>query len=805
MQDFEKLASFYLGRDYELSSGQLGQQSLLYDAKDLTTHAVIIGMTGSGKTGLGVSLIEEAAIDQIPVIAIDPKGDLGNLMLSFPDLSAADFEPWVDAQQAATQGRTAADFARAQSELWRKGLAQWGQDGERIRRMRQNAAFNIFPPGSTAGTPVSVLSSFAAPPATIIADTEAMAEKVQSAATSILTLLGMDADPLTSREHILIANILDHSWRAGQDLDLASLIAAIQNPPVKKIGVMDLDAIYPGKDRFALAMRLNNVLASPGFAAWLEGVPLDGQGLFYTADGRPRVSIMSIAHLNDAERMFFVTMLLAEIISWMRAQPGTSSLRAVLYMDELFGYMPPTANPPSKALFLTLLKQARAFGLGLVLSTQNPVDLDYKGLSNTGTWFIGRLQTERDKMRVLDGLEGAATRGEFDKAAMEQTLAGLGKRVFLLHNVHESRPAIFHTRWALSYLPGPLTRDQIRLLSADQPALPDAAPRRTQPAGPAAESVDQASPRPTLPPGIDEYFLPAKAGPDVAITYFPRVMAIARVAYESKTHAVSERCEQFWTVEATDGAVALDWRHAERLSYPAEQLARRPVAQAAFASGAACTREPGRYADWSKQFQKWLRTEQPLTLWRHRPTKLTSAANEDQGAFLVRARQAAREARDLEIGKLRAAYEKKTEQLQSRISKAESALDRETAQARQKKLDTAISFGSALLGSFLGRKRISRTTVNRLGTAARRAGVARKEAADVDRVEAELNELEASLAALGPAFEADVAALPAIALEPGDLETVEVRARSSDISLMLTGLLWLPCYRDAAGYWVSAA
>ncbi len=240
----------------------------------------------------------------------------------------------------------------------------------------------------------------------------------------------------------------------------------MQSPPFERVGVLDLESFYPAKDRQALAMTLNNLLASPGFAAWTEGEPLDVARLFHTAEGKPRLSILSIAHLDDRERMFFVTLLLGELVAWMRAQPGTQSLRALLYMDEVMGFLPPSAAPPSKAPMLTLLKQARAFGLGVVLATQNPVDLDYKALGNAGTWFLGRLQTERDQARVLDGLEGsdAARGGGFDRAEMGRLLAGLGKRVFLLHSVHEEKPILFGTRWALSYLRGPLTREEIARL-----------------------------------------------------------------------------------------------------------------------------------------------------------------------------------------------------------------------------------------------------------------------------------------------------------------------------------------------------
>lgn len=416
MQDFEKLGVFYLGKEYDLEEKRLKDELILYKSKDLTTHAVIIGMTGSGKTGLGIGIIEEAAIDNIPVIAIDPKGDLGNLALTFPQLRGEDFLPWVNVHEAANKGLSAEEYANNQAELWRKGLSEWGQDEKRIERLRNAADVRIYTPGGSAGLGVSLLRSFNAPSREIINDKDAYRDRVDITTNSLLSLLGFNADPFTSREYILISNIFEHTWSKGQNLDLPELISAIQKPPMDKIGVMDVDSFYPSKDRFSLAMMLNSLLASPGFKAWLEGDPMDINRFMYDKDGRPTVSIFSITHLSDSERMFFVTMLLNEVLSWVRSQPGTGSLRAILYMDELFGYLPPIANPPSKAPLLTLLKQARAYGLGLVLSTQNPGDLDYKALSNAGTWFIGRLQTERDKERVLAGLEGAAAAGKFDRA-----------------------------------------------------------------------------------------------------------------------------------------------------------------------------------------------------------------------------------------------------------------------------------------------------------------------------------------------------------------------------------------------------
>ena len=385
MQDFEKLGVFYLGKLYDLNTKTPKDELLLYDSKDLVTHAVCVGMTGSGKTGLCISLIEEAAIDGVPSILIDPKGDLCNLLLSFPGLTGEEFLPWINQEDAAKKGLSAQEYANQQAELWQKGLANWGQDSSRIQKLRSLVDMKIYTPGSSAGLQVSILKSFAAPEASLLEDSELIQERISTTVTSLLSLVGIEADPIQSREHILLSTIIDSMWRKGQDLDLAMLIQQVQTPPVSKIGVLDLESFYPTKDRFGLVMALNNLFASPGFNAWLEGEPLEIKQLLYTPEGKPRVAIFSIAHLGDAERMFFVALLMNQILGWMRTQPGTTSLRAIVYMDEIFGFLPPVGNPPSKLPMLTLLKQARAFGVGLVLATQNPVDLDYKALSNAGT------------------------------------------------------------------------------------------------------------------------------------------------------------------------------------------------------------------------------------------------------------------------------------------------------------------------------------------------------------------------------------------------------------------------------------
>ncbi len=528
LPSYERLGVFYLGREFDPKAQQLGSE-ILYDSRDLTTHAVCIGMTGSGKTGLCVSLLEEAALDGIPAIAIDPKGDIGNLVLTFPALRPEDFKPWVDAGEASRKGQSVDEFAAATSESWKKGLAEWNEDGERIQRLRDAAEVTIYTPGSDAGRPLSILRSFAAPDPAVASDATALKERIGSAVAGLLGLLGIDADPIKSREHILLSAILDATWRKGQSADLAALIQAVQKPPFDKIGVIDLESFYPAKDRMGLALQINGLLASPGFAAWLEGDALDIQKLLYTDAGKPRIAIISIAHLNDAERMFVVTLIANELVAWMRRQSGTTSLRALFYMDEVFGYFPPTAMPPSKTPLLTLMKQARAFGLGVVLATQNPVDLDYKGLGNAGTWFIGRLQTERDKARVIEGLLGTEAAGGLDRAAFEAMMSSLAQRTFLMRNVHDDAPVLMRTRWALSYLRGPLTLNEIKQVTPARAASAAAASTGAPAAAARAPSVAAAPQRPVLQAGVTEKFVAAKGGQ--VTRYAPRIGAKVRAHF----------------------------------------------------------------------------------------------------------------------------------------------------------------------------------------------------------------------------------------------------------------------------------
>jgi DNA helicase HerA-like ATPase len=822
---YEKLGAFYLGRRYDPEAG-VTAEPYLYDSKDLTTHAVCVGMTGSGKTGLCVSLLEEAALDGVPALILDPKGDLGNLLLTFPDLAPADFRPWVDEGEARRRGVDVATFARQTSGLWRKGLGDWGQDGDRIRRLRASADFSIYTPGSTAGMPLTALRSFSAPGAAVVADAEALSDRVEASASGLLALLGLDADPITSPEHILIANILERSWREGRGLDLAGLIRAVQSPPFDKLGVLDLESFLPSDRRFQLAMRINNVLASPSFATWLEGDPLDIGRLLFTESGKPRVSVLSIAHLSESERMFFVTLLLNELLAWVRTQPGTSSLRALLYMDEIFGFFPPTAAPPSKKPMLTLLKQARAYGLGVVLATQNPVDLDYKGLANTGTWFIGRLQTERDKMRVLEGLEGAsaASGADFEASRMEQTLAGLGSRVFLAHNVHEDAPLLFHTRWAMSYLRGPLTRSQIETLMADKKALrqeadadhagvPAAAPQA--PASPTAGAAPGAAKgaaeaatetrvaeRPVLPPGVEELFLPlvSARGDRHRLLWRPALLARSRLHFVRASAKADEWQERLLIGSLPDGGAEPTWDLLSRGEGTPEPTSGPTVDGGDFAPLPAAAQRAGSYKTWRRELVDHLYRGERLVLFKCAALKAVSRAGESEGEFRGRLALAARERRDLEVEKVRKRFSLRLATLADRVRRAEEKVHKEQGDVGRQKIDTVLSIGATLAGALFGRKLASVGNVTRTRSAIRGFGQAAKEKEQVGRAERELEAQRDKLEDMEALVQDQVAGIES-SFDPEalDLESIEVPPRKSDIDVADFALVWTPWRVDAAG------
>jgi len=657
MRDFEKLGAFYLGKMFDMNTGTLRDDLLLYDSQDLTTHAVCIGMTGSGK------------------------------------------------------------------------------------------------------------------------------------------------NPLSSREHILLSNVFDHAWRSGKSLDMAALIREIQSPPFDKIGVMDLESIFPAKERFSFAMQLNNLLGSPGFAAWMEGEPLDIQRLMYTKEGKPRMSIISIAHLSDTERMFFVTTLLNEVVGWMRSQTGTSSLRALLYMDEVFGYFPPTANPPSKRPMLTLMKQARAFGLGVVLAMQNPVDLDYKGLSNAGTWFLGRLQTERDKARVLEGLEGASAQAgsTFNRAQMEATLAGLGSRVFLMNNVHDDAPVVFQTRWALSYLRGPLSRGQIESLMAEKKQA------RLETGIAASQSVTTAETprqRPSVPPGINEVFVAPRRQPSGTerLIYRPAVMGLARVHF-SKSSADVDVWETVALMSLVGDDVPDDiWAVADPIKYDDLDFDTEPDAAASFGELPSAWSRPKQYTAWKTALKNHLYRNHSLTFYECEILKLKSQAGESEGEFRIRLKQAASEQRDLEIQKLRRKYAPKLKSLEERIRKAEQQVEVQKSQVTQQAWSTAVSIGSGVLGALFGRKLTSATNVGRAATSMRSASKIARERGDVGRAEDTVESLQEQLVALEEEFTRESEQLrERFTDEALELKEVPIAPRKSDLTVDRVALVWTPWILDAVG------
>ncbi len=807
MEDYEKLGTFYLGKVYDQEAKKLKDDLLLYDSKDLVTHAVCVGMTGSGKTGLCISLIEEAAIDGVPSILIDPKGDLANLLLTFPNLSGQDFLPWINLDDAEQKGMTAVDYANKQAETWKNGLASWGEDGTRIQRLRDAVDILIYTPGSNAGFPVSILKSFAVPPTAILQDEDLFRERIGTTVTSLLGLIGIQADPVQSREHILLATIFESSWRQGQDLDLAGIIQQVQKPPISKIGVLDLESFYSSKDRFSLVIALNNLLASPGFNAWLQGTPMDIDQILFTPQGKPRIAIFSISHLSDPERMFFVSLLMNQILGWMRGQSGTTSLRAIVYMDEIFGFLPPIANPPSKLPMLTLLKQARAFGVGMLLATQNPVDLDYKALGNAGTWFIGRLQTERDKGRLLDGLDSvAASSGvQFNRSQIESILSSLGSRVFLMNNTHEDAPEIFQSRWALSYLRGPLTRDQIKTLMDPIKAVTPSAPSVTTSPGPVpvAQAPIVAAPvqNTSLPPEIPSFYIPVRGNPSTGnkLLYLPRILGAAKINYSDSKAKVEFSESRVFITPATDDAIPVLWENADEIDIPATDLEKSPQMNAIFGELASSAAQTKNYALWTRDFTNWIYGSSKLELFQSPSLKENSMPGEGEREFRVRLQQTAREQRDLMIDQLRKKYAPRMAMLQERLRRSQQAVDKQAEQAKQAKFQTAISFGSTLLSAFTGRK-VSSSTISRASSAMRGVSRSIDESKDVARAGDTVASIQKQISDLQNEFDIETANLET-RIDPSTepLVTLSIKPNKSNILVQLVSLVWLPHWQDSQG------
>lgn len=813
-----KTDRFFLGKDYNLEKSAMGGDPVYYDPDDLTTHAVITGMTGSGKTGLGVIMLEEAALQGIPAIIVDPKGDLTNLLLHFPDLLPEDFQPWVDRDAARREGITVEAAAEKAASLWKKGLASYGIQKPQIEALRDAVEYAVFTPGSDAGLPVSILASLSAPEIPWEGNKEILRERISSTVTAILSLVGLkDIDPVRAKEHILLSNILEDSWQQGKDLDMATLITHVQSPPFEKLGVFSLDQFYPEKERFELAMLLNNFLAAPAFQTWLEGQPLDIGKFLYAPAGKPRHSVFYLAHLTDEERMFFVTLLYAAIEGWMRTQKGSSGLRALVYFDEIVGYLPPVANPPSKSIILRMLKQARAFGVGLMLATQNPVDLDYKALSNAGTWVIGKLQTEQDKARLLDGLEGAAP--GVDRKAFDRMISLVDKRVFILHNVHEDEPQIFYTRWAMNYLPGPLTRSQIPAVNALVGAGAEKAEKSA--AGTEVELVDDGiqalgqEVAPAVSGSIPVYYFPVEIGPSEALKnagkslqdstpkprylYRPALVGQARVAYLARKYNISQETVFTVRIDELRRKGLVRWEDFASSPLDMDHISNESMVEATFDSLDALPVDDAAYiSNLESDFTDWVYRTQVMKLRVNEPLGVVAGPEISDDDFQKLCEQAVEKKQEEEIEAIKEKYEKKLDQLEDKLSDEMRDLDEDKQELNYRRMEEVGKGVDNVLGLVLGRSRsLSTSLTKRRMTAKAKADLEASEQ-DVKDAQEDIKELEKGLKEeLEEVSEHWKKTVDQVVEEP-------VAPYKKNIFVDIFGLVWLPYYafKDAGG-WVT--
>ncbi|PIE33239.1 MAG: ATP-binding protein [Ilumatobacter coccineus] len=805
------MAEFFLGGTVDPASHERTGDEIRIDSDKLTTHGVIVGMTGSGKTGLGVVLLEEVLGAGLPALIIDPKGDLTNLCLTFPTLDGASFRPWIDAAQAKAANATPDEFAAQQAELWTQGLLGWGITSASIAALRSTTDFTIYTPGSQSGVPLNIVGSLDAPDD--LTDAELVGDEIEGYVTGLLALVGVDADPLSSREHILLSNLISHAWSQGQHLDLAGLVGMVGNPPIRKLGVFELDQFFPPKDRMKLALQLNGLLASPAFAAWADGPALDIDSMLYTPDGKGRAAIITTAHLSDEERQFVTSLILAKLVTWMRRQSGTTDLRALLYMDEVAGYLPPTANPPTKKPIMTLMKQARAFGIGVVVSTQNPVDIDYKALSNAGTWMIGRLSTERDKARLLDGLTSAA--GSIDTSAVDDTISGLAKREFVLRQPGKDTVSVFTTRWAMSYLRGPMTRDQIAELMADEreaataasPAQPSPA-QTTSPSTSAATTGSSTSSAPALSDnetavmpevadGIPVRWVDVAApwldevdGDRQGTRWSPAIVARVRLRFDETKADLVHDDEYECVIHPLDERI--DVTRAIPVDYDDRDLIDRVPDHAIYEMPEAKIANKTFFRDVERDLKDHLYRSRTITIGANKALKLYARPGEDTEAFELRCRRAADEAADAEIAKLRHTTESKVNRLRDQIATAEDRVDVLEQDAASKRNSELLSTAGSILGGLLGGKS-RRGMLGSLGTASRRRGTTqtakkRVDAAEnkVERLHQKLLDLEADLA--DQVTEID-ARWMGIATEITELD---IPLEKGDIDIQEIVLAWIP-------------
>ena len=782
---------------------------LRFPADRLTRHGVFIGMTGSGKTGLSIGLIEELAMRGVPIIALDPKGDLGNLALIFPKLDGPSFEPWVDGGEAKRKGISRQELAESKAGKWKKGLDGWGIGPDRLAEYRDRIALTVYTPGSEAAVPVDVMAALGQPDAAVMEDADSLRLLVGGTVAALLSLVGVEADPLTAPEHLVLARIIEEAWAAGEALDVESLILRIVDPPFTKVGVFPLDRFWKPDKRMGLAMKLNAVMASPTFAPWMKGVPLDIGAMMHVGDRVP-ISVFHLSHLDDAQRQFFGGLLLQRLVAWSRSQPGTSSLRGLLFLDEAFGYLPPhPKNPPTKQPLLTLMKQARAVGFGVVLATQNPVDLDYKALTNAGTWAIGRLSTKQDVERVAEGLRSASG------SDLTAAIGTLKPRQFVLRDVSEDAPIRFTSRWAMSFLRGPVSRGELKDLpglvvpagsesgsgsdsggrassgsTASAPSRPAPPPKlpgsATPPPTPADVDVAWLDPRAVFSARLDGAFAPHRQASreDGNLLFRPALFAQLRLRFDEERAGFIQDEEHVRVYFPLDRGLPSE---PMEVAFDEDDLLGSAPPEAVHDSLPDFLDERSEFATAKKALVDDLYRGEARGQFTCPPLKLHGRSGESREDFEARCRAAIEDRVDAELAKLSDRSEAKIRRLRERIRKKESQVEQLEGKAKGQQAQELLNGAEMLASLFFSKRKRS------MGSVATRRRTTAAAKARLSSAEDDLESLEEQLADLALELEEASEEARAEAEELLDgIEEREVRLEKNDIDVVRFGVLWVP-------------
>ena len=824
----------FLGKLYN-NKNELTEEKLFYEPSDLNTHCVITGMTGSGKTGLGILMLEEIALKKIPAIIIDPKGDLTNLLLHFPNMKGEDIAPWLDPEAPVREGKDLYEYADEKAEKWVKGQESWGFGPEDIAKL-SDVDYTIFTPGSSLGNPINIMASFAAPESDIVLNEEATREEISTSVTALLGLIGYaNVDPLKSKEHILLSNIIEFYWTMGKSVTLVDLINAVNDPPFETLGALSVDMIYPKKERFALALQINNFLASPTFKAWNEGPGLDIGSLIRNADDKPRFNIFYLQHLSDQEKMFFVTMLYSQIESWMRNQTGTGNLRLAVYFDEMAGYVPPTANPSSKPVIMRMMKQARAYGVGLILATQNPVDIDYKGLSNAGTWFVGRLQTEQDKNRLLDGL--TTTDGNINRTDADKLISDLKKRSFLYMNVHEPGLKVMTTRWTMNYLSGPLTKNLIPKLKdeglyisyteEDAKAAKLFAARKKRDAEDDSSDTDlyeeypeeiadnakesetmeenHEGQRPNIAATINEYFRVAEKRPDEcdsdgAVTYIPAWIAQAEIRAEKEKYSFSLRTVKAAEIQDEDiRGTSIRWDDYLCDPIDLNSITNRPeFKDATFQTPPAWMMDAKLARTYESDFKDYLYRDASIKVWANEKLGIYADEDDTEDDFLDKCREKIESLSGAEIEKLKKTHEAQLDKLEAKLKKLNVTLEDKQSQVKQRGVQTLAAAGELIFSLIQRRKKSVSSSLTKVTQTSTAKKAQEKVELDIEavteQIQTAIDNYEAKLEEIQNKWDAVL----------DQNKQVQITVAKKDIYVDAFGICWMPYYTNSMGKLVKA-